>query len=126
MATLRELTGETDRMTVTEMQEMADHIGSLLQWPFFREAYKGLGLDIVRSILRSAAADRADREARIAADEHQGYNDRINGFYDKWYRYNRTDEGAAYDRGCAKAVSTGLCPEEFTLIEANQLVQSND
>lgn len=50
-------------------------------------------------------------------DEEAGYNDRVNGYYDKWYRYNRRDNGAAYDRGCVKAVDGGLCSDEFTLIE---------
>jgi hypothetical protein len=51
-----------------------------------------------------------------AADEAAGYKDRINGFYDKWYRYNRSDDGAAYDRGCKKAVDSGKCPDHFQLI----------
>jgi hypothetical protein len=53
-------------------------------------------------------------------DETQGRKDRKAGFYDKWYRYNRTDDGAAYDRGCVSAVNSGTCPvDRFTLIEAN-------
>lgn len=52
------------------------------------------------------------------ADVKAGYRDRINGYYDKWYRYNRADEGASYDIGCKNAVDSGKCPEEeFTLIE---------
>ena len=52
------------------------------------------------------------------ADEKKGYTDRLAGYYDKWYRYNRQDEGAAYDKGCVKAVNSGKCPDYFTLIEA--------
>lgn len=55
---------------------------------------------------------------RELTDEQRGYNDRKAGFYDKWYRYNRADDGAAYDRGCVKAVDSGKCPEHFTLIES--------
>lgn len=51
-------------------------------------------------------------------DIEAGYKDRLSGFYDKWYRYNRLDDGAAYDEGCKKAVDSGRCPDNFTLIEA--------
>ena len=50
-------------------------------------------------------------------DEKRGYRDRIAGYYDKWYRYNRQDDGAAYDRGCVRAINSGRCPEYFTLID---------
>lgn len=53
-------------------------------------------------------------------DEARGMKDRLAGYYDKWYRYNRADDGAAYDAGCVKAVNSGKCPvDRFTLIEAN-------
>ena len=51
-------------------------------------------------------------------DEDRGYKDRCAGYYDKWYRYHRLDNGAAYDQGCVRAVNSGRCPEHFTLIEA--------
>ena len=51
------------------------------------------------------------------ADIRAGYCDRISGYYDKWYRYNRVDEGCSYDIGCRQAVESGNCPKEFTLIE---------
>ena len=54
-------------------------------------------------------------------DEQRGYRDRMAGHYDKWYRYNRPDEGAGYDKGCVAAVNSGKCPDDFTLIEANTL-----
>jgi len=57
-------------------------------------------------------------------DEQRGYKDRLAGFYDKWYRYNRDDDGAAYDRGCTRAVDSGKCPDHFTFIEANQAIRS--
>jgi len=50
-------------------------------------------------------------------DEQRGYSDRRAGFYDKWYRYNRADDGAAYDKGCVRATN-GKCPEYFTLISS--------
>lgn len=29
-------------------------------------------------------------------DFNQGQKERMIGYYDKWYRYNRSDDGAAY------------------------------
>ena len=55
---------------------------------------------------------------RIMTDEERGYKDRLAGYYDKWFRYNRSDDGAAYDRGCVRAVDAGKCPDHFTMIEA--------
>ena len=37
-------------------------------------------------------------EERQRADEQKGYNDRNAHYYDKWYRYNRSDDGAAAKR----------------------------
>lgn len=65
------------------------------------------------------ACDTITRTAKTT-DEARGEADRLAGYYDKWYRYNRADEGAAYDRGCAIAVESGSCPETFTLIEAGE------
>ena len=53
-------------------------------------------------------------------DEQRGYKDRLAGYYDKWYRYNRIDDGAAYDKGVVRAVDSGKCPDHFTLIEATE------
>jgi len=53
----------------------------------------------------------------------KGKRERLAGFYDKWYRYNRTDDGAAYDAGCVKAVDSGKCPDYFTLIGACEAVR---
>ena len=56
---------------------------------------------------------------KAKTDEARGRRDRLAGFYDKWYRYNRADEGMEYDRGCVAAVDSGKCPEHFTLIECD-------
>lgn len=32
-------------------------------------------------------------------DFQSGKKDKKAGFYDKWYRYNRSDDGSAYDSG---------------------------
>ena len=51
-------------------------------------------------------------------DASSGYNDRLAGYYDKWYRYNRPDGGAEYDKGVRLAANSGLCPiDRFTMIE---------
>lgn len=50
-------------------------------------------------------------------DEEAGYRDRKAGYYDKWYRYNRSDDGAAYDRGCVRAANEGKCADDFKIIE---------
>ncbi len=55
--------------------------------------------------------------AAIAAkDEEYGYADRMNGIYDKWYRYHRRDDGAAYDRGQRRAAQSSECPDAFNII----------
>lgn len=38
-------------------------------------------------------------------DKEKGYTDRKNHSYDKWYRYNRKDNGKAYDSGVVKCVN---------------------
>ena len=50
-------------------------------------------------------------------DERNGYLDRCSGYYDKWYRYNRSDEGKAYDRGVQKALEEHTCSDKCTIIE---------
>lgn len=45
----------------------------------------------------------------LKSDFQAGYDDRINNLYDKYYRYNRADDGAEYDRGQRAAVGSGLC-----------------
>jgi len=42
---------------------------------------------------------------RQKKDEQAGYEARKAHYYDKWYRYTRSDNGAAYDRGVAKCVN---------------------
>lgn len=59
------------------------------------------------------------------SDEQRGYKDRLSGYYDKWYRYNRADDGAAYDKGCVRAINTGKCPQHFTLIDISEVIRQN-
>lgn len=44
-------------------------------------------------------------------DVKNGYGDRGVGYYDKWYRYTRKDEGRAYDLGVKLAAGTTGCAE---------------
>lgn len=50
-------------------------------------------------------------------DIQRGYEERMVGWYDKWYRYSRTDEGRAYDAGQRMAADNPKCPAEFNIIE---------
>ena len=51
-------------------------------------------------------------------DIHMGYADRIVGYYDKWYRYNRMDDGNAYDEGVRVALSNPDCKPDMRIIPA--------
>ena len=62
------------------------------------------------------------QEETAKKDEAAGYRDRMAGYYDKWYRYNRNDNGAAYDRGAVRATREPKCPEEFHIIECLESV----
>lgn len=50
-----------------------------------------------------------------------GYRERMVGWYDKWYRYTRADEGRAYDAGQKLATMEDKCPETFNIIEMNNI-----
>lgn len=52
-----------------------------------------------------------------AKDERIGYADRMVGVYDKWYRYHRSDDGAAYDKGVQRATRENNCPADCEIIE---------
>lgn len=39
-----------------------------------------------------------------STDAERGYKDRLAGYYDKWYRYNRPDGGALYDEGYRQGI----------------------
>ena len=50
-------------------------------------------------------------------DFNQGKRERMIGYYDKWYRYNRKDDGAAYDAGVKAAIDSGKAKDECIIIE---------
>lgn len=53
----------------------------------------------------------------MIADFKQGLIDAKAGIYDKFYRYNREDDGLDYDRGWKAAVITGIASDELTIVE---------
>ena len=55
----------------------------------------------------------------VSKDMTNGFNERMVGYYDKWYRYNRIDEGRAYDAGVQLAAQQSKCPEELIIIPCN-------
>lgn len=60
------------------------------------------------------------REAYIETamkDIKNGYNERMTGWYDKWYRYNHADCGRAYDAGVKKACTMPKCEDVCNFIE---------
>lgn len=59
--------------------------------------------------------DKLEQE-RIKKDRKAGYRDRMVGYYDKWYRYNRLDNGKAYDEGSIEAANSGKCNGEMIII----------
>lgn len=59
----------------------------------------------------------SDYFATCVKDIEKGYKERKSGYYDKWYRYSRADEGAAYDAGVRLASEESGCSEEFHIIE---------
>lgn len=52
-------------------------------------------------------------------DKEMGRKDRLVGYYDKWYRYNRADQGYAYDQGVKEALNDPTCAEEMHIIPCN-------
>lgn len=52
-------------------------------------------------------------------DIERGYEERMVGYYDKWYRYSHADEGHAYDVGQRLATENPKCSTEFNIIEYN-------
>ena len=54
--------------------------------------------------------------ANYEKDKQRGYEDRMSGYYDKWYRHNRLDEGNAYDEGVRLAAKEIDCAESMYII----------
>jgi len=52
-------------------------------------------------------------------DFTKGFNERLAGYYDKWYRRYHRDEGAAYDDGVQAATLDPRCNSDCFIIECN-------
>lgn len=46
-------------------------------------------------------------------DAYFGFKDAKGGYYDKWYRYNRKDDGRRYDEGVKEAIRQGAVIEHY-------------
>ena len=61
--------------------------------------------------IKAAYIETAEKDVRM------GYEQRMIGYYDKWYRYCHADDGRAYDAGVKKACMMSKCAEEVCIIE---------
>lgn len=52
----------------------------------------------------------------LLSDYKCGKRDAAAGYYDKWYRYNRKDNGEEYDAGWQAARKENLVPDDITFI----------
>lgn len=64
-------------------------------------------IDDLTQELTAAAQKRLAAQIETARHDYQeGMNDCKNGIYDKWFRYNHSDSGRAYDLGWMKQNET--------------------
>lgn len=88
--------------------------------PYKKEAIE-FGVDRKRMYIwhnEVFSGEQMDKEYRWTAEHDitMGYKDRMVGYYDKWYRYNRADEGRAYDIGVKLAAENENCEQEMRII----------
>lgn len=57
----------------------------------------------IDAIINRIKVEAKEKEIRARKDYKAGIADCQAGQYDKWYRYNREDDGAAYDAGWQEA-----------------------
>jgi hypothetical protein len=108
------------RITKKQVDELAARALSYGN-PYIREAVK---FYVGQTPMYLYAGESMTREQIDAAyletakkDVKRGYDERGVGYYDKWYRYTRADEGRAYDIGVRLAADTEGCAEEMHIIE---------
>lgn len=63
------------------------------------ETKKMYGLERLIELQEQTMADARRKCEQMQRDYDMGCEDCKSGSYDKWYRYNRADDGAAYDAG---------------------------
>ena len=90
--------------------------------PYIQKAYVSyVGDEIRYHYARQIMTEDEIDQAYLETAEHDiqaGFNDRMVGYYDKWYRYNHADEGYAYDLGVKEATKMPKCVDEMTIIPA--------
>lgn len=104
------------KATITELAQRA-----LMSGNPYREAAVRFYIDMIPMYLyadEKMTQEQIDQAYFETAkkDIECGYKDRMVGYYDKWYRYNRMDEGRAYDLGVHYAISQPKCSAEFNII----------
>ena len=81
-----------------------------------KEVYDMTKTELINALaelnVKGEALKTAERDITI------GHRDRLVGYYDKWYRYNRKDEGAAYDKGVQIALTKKACEPDMRIIPA--------
>ena len=108
------------KITKKQIEELAQ-AALLIGNPYIRQAtkykkgneimYLFAGEKMTREDIDKAYMETASKDIRY------GYEERAVGYYDKWYRYQRADEGRAYDLGQRLAANTAGCTSEFQIIE---------
>lgn len=70
----------------------------------------------LQDLFASIDIEAQTKKAVAEKDYHAGESDCNAGYYDKWYRYNRKDEGFAYISGWMHANRT-VKNEKVTFVE---------
>lgn len=72
-------------------------------------------------IINHIKVEAREKEIRARKDYKAGIADCQAGQYDKWYRYNRADNGAAYDAGWQEA-NADIQLETVRFIGAEEII----
>lgn len=109
------------KITDKQVNQLASHALAVYGNPYIKRAtaynidgiphYLYIGRSWSHSELDLAYLETASKDIRA------GYDQRGVGYYDKWYRYNHADNGAAYDLGCELAAKTPGCKDLIQIIE---------
>ena len=107
-------------MTVT-MNALKSEVSKIMNMnPYLEDSIKYFVDNAPRFIYSGKTYSKEELDAMYMEtaleDAKKGYAERVAGYYDKWYRCNRADNGRAYDIGVAIAISTATC-DELTIIE---------
>lgn len=111
-------------MTKNEIRKLAEELEKTYN-PYIKKAIRymvgneerflAFGEMMTRQDIADAYIETAMKDIKF------GFCDRMVGYYDKWYRYSRADEGRAYDKGVRIATTNKKCKAEMNIIEVNPL-----